>query len=852
MSPKDSRTEHRDAVMKWPNRSEYRNTIAPEDEGDYPGDPRLEGEILNFIRWNAMAMVVKANKEHSGIGGHISTFASSALLYEVGQNHFFNGGKDDRQPDLVFFQGHASPGMYARAFLEGRLTKEDLSHFRQDLAEGGGLTSYPHPYLMPDFWQVPTVSMGLGPLMSVYQARLNRYLVARGLMEEAAEPRIWCFPGDGEMDEPESVAGLKLAARERLDKLTWVVNCNLQRLDGPVRGNGKIIQELETLFRGAGWNVIKVVWGRNWDRLFAKDHEDRLLEKLEGMVDGDFQRLYTLDGNAFRKELFNDSDYMRDLVADLQDADLEKLVTGGHDPQKIFAAYQAAVEHTGAPTVILAKTVKGFGLGESGEAHNVTHQRKKLEEKGLRDFRDRFGLDIPDADIPDTPFYHPGDDAESMQYLHKRRQALGGYLPRRKARKPALSPPDDKAFETLMEGSGEEATTTSASIRLLASLLKDEQIGENIVPIIPDEARTFGADALFRQVGIYAAKGQMYEPVDKDNLLYYRESEKGQILEEGITEAGSMGSFIAAGTAGDRLGIDLIPFYYFYSMFGFQRIGDLAWASGDSLCRGFMLGATAGRTTLNGEGLQHQDGHSHLLATTYPHVLAYDPAFAYEVAHIIRDGLHRMYQRGEYLVYYLTLYNETWPMPTAPEGSEKGILNGLYRFRETEDADDGSVNIFASGPSMQAALQAQAILEEEYSLSSVVWSATSYKKLRSDALQAERWNRLHPDEEPRRSWLQTSLEGAKGPVVAVSDYMKLVPDQICRWIDRPYISLGTDGFGRSDTRKRLREFYEIDTAHIVYAALSVLCSEGRIDAKRLREARRDLGIDPEKRYPEYA
>jgi pyruvate dehydrogenase E1 component len=832
--------------------SHYVNTIPEDEQPEYPGDAELEQEILNLVRWNAMAMVVRANKEHSGIGGHISTFASSAVLYEVGQNHFFHAGGDDRIADLVYFQGHASPGMYARAYLEGRLTEQDLHNFRQDLAKGGGITSYPHPYLMPEFWQLPTVSMGLGPIMSIYQARLNRYIEARELMKGEAAPRIWCFPGDGEMDEPESLAGLALAGREKLDNLTWVVNCNLQRLDGPVRGNGKVIQELENVFKGAGWNVIKVIWGSEWDPIFKKDKEGRLLEKLENCVDGDFQRFATMKGSELRQALFSDSDYMRELVADLKDIDLESLVTGGHDMVKVHAAYAAAVSHKGEPTVILTKTVKGYGLGESGEGHNVTHQQKKLDEKGLRDFRDRFGLPIEDKEIPDTPFYKPDEDDPAMEYLLERRKNLGGFLPSRVSSENSLDSPDDKAFSSLFEGSDEEATTTSASVRLLASLLKDTHIGERIVPIIPDEARTFGADALFRQVGIYAANGQVYEPVDKDNLLFYRESEKGQILEEGITEAGSMGSFIAAGTAGDKLGVDLIPFYYFYSMFGFQRIGDLAWAAGDSLARGFMLGATAGRTTLNGEGLQHQDGHSHVLASTYPTILAYDPAFAYEVAAIIKDGLHRMYHQGERIIYYLTLYNEAYAMPAMPEGAGKGILKGLYRFKPGPDDEGKKAHIFASGSIMQEALKAQDLLASEFGVSASVWSATSYKKLRSDCLKVERWNRMHPASEPRESYLQSTLAGIEGPIVAVSDYMRLVPDQIRGWIQQPFASLGTDGFGRSDTHARLRSFYEIDAPYIVFSVLSLLHGQNELDLKELEAAIKKLDIDPEKAYAEFA
>ncbi len=848
MSGGDKRKQQPESILNTP----YDNTIAVEDEPKFEGDPELEQRLLNLVRWNAMAMVVRGNLEHSGIGGHISTFASSAVLYEVGQNHFFNGGTGERLPDLVYFQGHASPGMYSRAFLEGRLTRKQLEHFRQDLAPGGGITSYPHPYIMPEFWQFPTVSMGLGPVTSVYQARLLRYLQARELLDPERSPRVWCFPGDGEMDEPESVAGLSLAAREKLDNLTWVVNCNLQRLDGPVRGNGKVLQELERVFTGAGWNVIKVVWGSRWCEILRRDHEGRLAEVLESMPDGEFQHLSAMSGHELRQALFSDSDYMRGLVEDLKDAELGSLKTGGHDPLKVYAAYHQAVRHRGQPTVILAQTVKGFGLGESGEARNVTHQKKKLNEKGLRYFRDRFDVPIADEDIPSAPFYRPDDDDPVIQHLHQRRKELGGYLPRRTVPEPSLEAPDDKPFAALRKGGGNDLfTTTSASVRLLSGLLKDKEIGARILPVIPDEARTFGADALFREVGIYASQGQRYEPVDRDNLLYYREDKKGQILEEGITEAGAMSSFIAAGTAGSRLGIELIPFYYFYSMFGFQRIGDLAWAAGDSLARGFLMGATAGRTTLNGEGLQHQDGHSQLLAASFPNLLSYDPAFAYEVAVIIREGIRRMFLKRESVMYYLTLYNEPYAMPAMPEGAEKGILEGLYLFREKEGSSGPQVNIFASGSIMPQALAARDLLLDSFGVSARVWSATSYKALRSGAVQAERWNRMHPEEEPRKSYLERTLSETVGPIVAVSDYMRLVPDQIRGWVRQRFTSLGTDGFGRSDTRERLRDFYGISPRHIAWAAMESLWREGELDRDKLLKARDELEIDPDGKYPRF-
>ncbi len=826
----------------------YVNTIPPSSQPDFPGDRQLERRIKSYVRWNAMAMVVKANRIHSGIGGHISTFASCATLYEVGFNHFFRGGEGDGAADLVYFQGHASPGTYARAYLEGRIGAKQLHHFRQELADGGGLSSYPHPYLMPDFWQFPSVSMGLSPIMSIYQARFDRYLQARGFLKQ--QPRIWAFIGDGETDEPETLCALRLAAREKLDNLVWVINCNLQRLDGPVRGNSKIIQELEGTFRGAGWNVIKVIWGSDWDPLLAADESGALVRRMEETVDGEYQKYSVSPGSYIRKHFFGDTREMRELVDHLSDHQLARLGRGGHDPLKVYAAFKAATETRGVPTVILAKTIKGYGLGEAGEGRNVTHQQKKLNEKELREFRDRFNIPINDEEIADAPFYRPPPDSPEMRYLRERRRELGGFLPERKIRAEPLKIPSLEAFGPYFQSSDNPASTTMAFVRILTQLLRNKEIGQRIVPIIPDEARTFGMDSLFREIGIYASGGQLYEPVDRENLLYYKESADGQILEEGINEAGSMSSFIAAGTSYATHGIPMIPFFTFYSMFGFQRVGDLIWAAGDMRARGFLLGATAGRTTLNGEGLQHQDGHSHLLASTYPTLLAYDPAFAFEVAAILQDGLWRMYECGEDICCYLTLYNENYPMPAMPEGVSKDILKGLYRFKRGPDSAAHRAQIFGSGPLLLEALRAQKILAEDYGVAADVWSATSYKALRTDALRARRWNMLHPGATPRTSFIEEVLANVQGPYVAVSDSMKMVPDQIAPWIPGGLVSLGTDGHGRSDTRMNLRRFFEIDAECIVIAVLNALRTRGEIELEIVQHAIRDLEIDPEKAAPE--
>ena len=821
----------------------YVNTIPVPEEPPYPGNRELERKIKSYIRWNAMAMVVKANRLHAGLGGHISTFASAATIYEVAFNHFF------RAHDMVYFQGHAAPGIYARAFLEGRIDATLLHNFRRELAEGGGLSSYPHPYLMPGFWQFPTVSMGLGPLLSIYQARFNRYLKARGL-RSGEEPRVWCFVGDGESDEPETLGALTLASREHLDNLVWVVNCNLQRLDGPVRGNGKIIQELEAAFRGAGWNVIKVVWGSDWDPLFAQDTKGLLLKRMQEAVDGDFQKYSVEPGSYTRRHFFGRYPELLEMVNSLTDEQIRKLRRGGHDPQKVYAAFKAALEHRGAPTVILAKTVKGYGLGEAGEGRNVTHQQKKLNERELREFRARFEIPLSDEEVVETPFYRPPSDSPEIKYLLERRQALGGFVPERVVTNERLDIPSLESLGEFLRGSERfEVSTTMAFVRMLSMLLRNKSIGRRIVPIVPDEARTFGMDPLFREVGIYSSKGQLYEPVDRESLLYYHEAKDGQILEEGITEAGAMSSFIAAGTAYASQNVSMIPFFVYYSMFGFQRIGDLLWAAGDIKARGFLLGATAGRTTLNGEGLQHEDGHSHILAATMPSVRAFDPAFAYEVAVIIQDGLRRMFAEGEDCLYYLTLYNENYGMPAMPEGVSEGILRGVYKFRRSGLSSALKAQLFGSGPILREALRAQEVLGERYGVSADVWSATSYKQLRSDALNVRRWNMLHPGEEPRRSYIEQTLENEEGVFVAVTDYMRLVPDQIAPWVPGGLTTLGTDGFGRSDTRPALRRFFEIDAEFIVIATLYALAEQGQIKMAVVERAIKELNVNPEKIHP---
>jgi pyruvate dehydrogenase E1 component len=831
----------------------YINTIPPNQEPPYPGNREIERRIKSLARWNAMAMVVNANHGDSGVGGHISSYASMATLYEVGYNHFFRGGDSGRLADLIYFQGHTTPGNYARAFLEFRMDEGHLHNFRAELADGGGLSSYPHPYLMPDFWQFPTVSMGLGPIMSIYQARFLRYLSARGFLNAEQEPRVWVYVGDGESDEPETLGAITMAARENLDNLVWVVNCNLQRLDGPVRGNGKIIQELEGVFRGAGWNVIKVIWGSVWDDLLAADTSGLLTKRMGEAVDGDFQKYTVEAGSYIRKHFFGKYPELLHLVDGLSDDQLTRLVRGGHDPRKVYAAYKAAVDHKGGPTVILAKTVKGYGLGEAGEGRNISHQQKKMNEKELREFRARFDIPVRDEDVVETPFYRPPKDSPEIKYLLDRRKKLGGFVPKRVVTAEPLKTPRMESYSGLLKGFGAvDYSTTKTFVLFLSSLLRDKAIGKNVVPIIPDEARTFGIDGLFTEIGIYSSKGQLYEPVDKQGMSYYREAKDGQILEEGITEAGSMASFVAAGTAYANLGINMIPFYIYYSMFGPQRVGDELWLAADSRAKGFLLGATSGRTTLNGEGLQHQDGHSPLMASAVPTLYVYDPAFGYEMAVIICDGMRRMFENGEEILYYLCLYNEGYPMPPMPAGSEEGIIKGLYKFKNGPEGPRHKAHIFGSGSIIRSALRAQEILAERYDVSADVWSATSYKNLRNEALLADRWNLLHPMEAPRKPYVQQLLEKENGPFIAVSDYMKMVPDQIAKWTPGGLTTLGTDGFGRSDIRSRLRRFFEIDAECVVVATLHSLAQRGAIERKMVARAIKDLNVDPEKGFPQLA
>jgi len=826
----------------------YFNTIPPEAEPAIPGDEDLERSIMRLIRWNAAVMVIRANKAAEGIGGHLSTFASSATLYEVGFNHFFRGKADGTPGDHLYIQGHASPGIYARAYLEHRLDEADLNGFRREI--GGGLSSYPHPRLMPEFWEYPTVSMGLGPINSIYHAQFLKYLANRGL-DDTTGSRVWCFLGDGETDEPETLGSISLAGREKLDNLTWVINCNLQRLDGPVRGNGKIIQELEGVFRGAGWNVIKVIWGSNWDRLLAKDVDGVLVDKMNTTVDGEYQRYKAESGAFVREHFFGPDPRLRALVDDMTDDEVWDLRRGGLDSAKVYAAYDAATRFTGAPTVILAKTIKGWRLGPDVAGKNATHQIKKLTSQQLRGLRDRLDIQeqIPDEalEADDPPYYRPPVDSAEHAYLEESRAALNGPLPSRTLdiRKPIVMPAHE-VFIEFDEGSGSNAvSTTGAFTRLLRGLGRDDGFGERVVPIIPDEGRTFGMDPLFKEMGIYASEGQLYEPVDHDMILSYKESKDGQLLEQGITEAGSTASWIAAATSYATRGVPMVPFYTFYSMFGFQRVGDLIWGASDSRARGFLLGATAGRTTLEGEGLQHQDGHSHVLASVVPVCQAYDPAFAYEMATIIEDGLRRMYVNDEDIFYYLTLYNENYPQPPKPAGSDEGILRGLYRWADAPGGMDLRATILFSGPSHLAAREAQSELAEQYSVGAELWSATSYKRLREEAMSAERWNRFHPAETPRIPMVTGLLADAPGVVVAVTDYMRLVPDQIARWVPRSFTSLGTDGYGRSDTREALRGFFETDAGNVVVATLSALAHDGRVDPGTVKDAVERYDIDPD-------
>jgi pyruvate dehydrogenase E1 component len=825
----------------------YLNTIHVRDEPQLPGEPGLEYRIRSLVRWNALAMVVQANRANAELGGHIATFASAATLYDVGFNHFWRGPDHPEGPDLLYIQGHSSPGIYARAFLEGRLSEERLHKFRQEVG-GGGLSSYPHPWLMPAFWQFPTVSMGLGPILAIYQARFMKYLQHRGLAEMDRR-KVWCFVGDGEMDEPESLGSIGLAAREKLDNLIFVVNCNLQRLDGPVRGNGKIIQELEGTFRGAGWNVIKVIWGDRWDPLLAKDKKGLLLERMEKAVDGDYLAYQVRGGAYTRQHFFGTHPELLALVANMTDDDIWQLNRGGHDPAKIYAAYHAAVNHTGQPTVILAKTVKGYGMGEAGEGMNFTHQQKKFGEAALRKFRDRYRIPIPDEKIAEAPFYTPPEDSPEIQYMHERRAALGGYLPARRSAAPKLELPELSIFDSLLKGSGErEISTTMAFVRMLAALTRDKKIGKYIVPIVPDESRTFGMEGLFRQLGIYAAEGQLYEPVDSDTIAYYREDRSGQILQEGINEAGALSSWVAAGTAYANHGLPMLPFYIFYSMFGFQRVGDLIWAAADSRTRGFLLGGTSGRTTLSGEGLQHQDGHSHLAAGTVPNCRAWDPAYAYELAVILHDGMHRMLQLQEDVFYYITVMNENYAHPALPDGAREGILRGMYRLREA-NGERERVQLLGSGTILRETLAAADLLRDDFQVGADVWSVTSWSELRRQGTEVERWNLLHPSEPQRATIVEESLSERPGPVVAASDWVRAVPEQIRPFVPARYRTLGTDGFGRSDGRERLRHFFEVNRFFIAIAALRALSDEGRVPPAVVRQAIEKYGVDPDKPDP---
>jgi pyruvate dehydrogenase E1 component len=834
----------------------YLNTIPPDREPQYPGDPEIEQKIRSLIRWNAIATVLRANKESSELGGHIASYQSAATLYEVGFNHFWNAPTESHGGDLVFVQGHSSPGIYARAFAEGRLTEDQLLKFRQEV-DGGGLSSYPHPWLMPEFWQFPTVSMGLGPLMSIYQARFLKYLQARGLAD-TSNRHVWAFLGDGEMDEPESLGAISLAGREKLDNLIFVINCNLQRLDGPVRGNGKIIQELEGIFRGAGWNVIKVIWGTGWDRLIAADKTGLLLKRMEEAVDGEYQDFKSKNGAYVRQHFFGKYPELLDLVADMSDDDIWALNRGGHDAQKVYAAYHAAVNHIDRPTVILAKTVKGYGMGEAGEGQNITHQQKKMGETVLRAFRDRFRIDVPDERIPEVPFLPLTDGSKEHAYLHQRRTALGGYLPvRRRRSTESLQVPPLSAFEAQLKGTGDrEISTTMAFVRILTTLLRDKQIGKRVVPIVPDESRTFGMENLFRQFGIFSQVGQLYQPEDANQLMFYKEDKSGQLLQEGINEPGAMSSWIAAATSYSTNDTPMIPFYIYYSMFGFQRIGDLAWAAGDMRSRGFLLGGTAGRTTLNGEGLQHEDGHSHVMSATIPNCVSYDPTFGYEVAVIVADGLRRMYAEQEDVFYYITVMNENYQHPGMPDDREDevrdGIVKGMYLFREGKASKKSAprVQLLGSGTILNEVIAAADLLEQDWNVAADVWSAPSFTELGREGMATERWNMLHPTEERRQSFVEAQLAGRPdGPAIAATDYIRAFAEQIRPYVNRRYRVLGTDGFGRSDYRRKLREHFEVDRHFVTVAALTELAAEGAVPADTVAEAIKKYGVNPDKPDP---
>jgi pyruvate dehydrogenase E1 component len=829
--------------------TEYVNTIAPQHEAKMPGDPTMEWRIRSLIRWNAMAMVVRANRKPGELGGHIASFASSATLYDVGFNHFWRAPSDDHGGDLVFVQGHSSPGVYARAFMLGRLTAEQLDNYRQEV-DGKGISSYPHPWLMPDFWQFPTVSMGLGPLMAIYQARFMKYLNDRGLAQTEGR-KVWAFMGDGEMDEPESMGAIGMAGRENLDNLIFVVNCNLQRLDGPVRGNGKIIQELESDFRGAGWNVIKVVWGRHWDPLLARDKKGILMRRMMEVVDGEYQTMKSKDGAYVREHFFNTPE-LKELVADWSDEDIWKLNRGGHDPFKVYAAFHAAVHHRGQPTVILPKTIKGYGMGDSGEAQNITHQQKKMSSESVRRFRDRFNIPVPDDKLEDIPYVTFPSGSPEQEYMTARRMELGGYLPARRQKAEALVVPELAAFERFLKSTEDrEVSTTMAFVQILQMLLRDKNIAKHIVPIVPDESRTFGMEGMFRQLGIWNQQGQLYTPEDRDQLMFYREDKTGQILQEGINEAGGMCDWIAAATAYSTHGVQMIPFYIFYSMFGFQRIGDLAWAAGDMRCRGFLLGGTAGRTTLNGEGLQHEDGHSHMISATVPNCISYDPTFGYEVAVILQDGLRRMYAEQEDIYYYLTVMNENYQQPAMPQGAAPGILKGMYKLRDGEKSKGKTprVQLMGSGVILREAIAAADLLKQDWGVDADIWSCPSFTELARDGNAVTRWNMLHPTDKPRMSHVEACLKDAQGPVIVTTDYMRLFAEQIRPLVRNRYVVLGTDGFGRSDTRERLRHFFEVNCYYTTVAALKALADDGTIPATKVAEAIKKYGLDPDKPAP---
>jgi pyruvate dehydrogenase E1 component len=839
------------AYLPYNATTAYVNTIPSHLQQRHPGDTAIERKIRALVRWNAIMCVLRANEKSPGVGGHIASFQSAATLYDIGFNHFFRAANDNFGGDCVYFQGHSSPGVYARAFLEGRLTEEQMAHFRIETG-GKGLPSYPHPWLMPDFWQFPTVSMGLGPLQGIYQARFLKYIHDRGIADTSGR-KVWVFCGDGEMDEPESLGAISLASREKLDNLIFVINCNLQRLDGPVRGNGKIIQELESDFRGSGWNVLKVIWGSYWDPLLAMDKDGLLKKRMEEAVDGEYQNFKAKGGAYTREHFFGKYPQLKEMVAAMSDEDIWRLNRGGHDPHKVYAAYAAAVEHKGQPTVILAKTVKGYGMGDAGEGHNTTHQQKSMDIASLKIFRDRFGIPISDEEVEKLSFYRPAEDSPEMQYLRSRGQAMGGFVPARRRKGNELPVPALSAFENMLGATGErEISTTMAFVRILSTLLRDKAIGKFVVPIVPDEARTFGMEGMFRQLGIYSHLGQLYEPQDSDQVMYYKEQKDGQILEEGINEAGSFSSWIAAATSYSVTGVQMIPFYIFYSMFGFQRIGDLAWAAGDSRARGFLLGATAGRTTLNGEGLQHEDGHSHLMSATIPNCISYDPTFAYELAVIIHEGLRRMVQNQEDVYYYITLMNENYSHPALPEGAEEGILKGMYAFSKSKAAKDSKapkVQLMGSGVILREVIAAGELLEKDWGVSADVWSVTSFTELRREGLDAERYNMLHPDKPQRDSYVTACLKKAEGPVIASTDYMRSFAEQIRGFIPQRFVALGTDGFGRSDSREALRRFFEVDRYYVVVAALKALADDGKLPAAKAAEAIRKYKIDAAKPNP---